>query len=178
MPLRLRGEWTSRAGNARQLQFVGQMARDPVVGRCLAPRRNVGLADILGILAARVELAARRRIARAGHVAGQQDALHFVVGVGAGHRREERLGVGVTRRGVELLGRRQLHDAAQIHHGDPVADVLHDREIMRDEQVGKPQVLLQIVQQVEHLRLDRDIQRAHRLVADDELRVEREFALS
>ena len=71
--------------------------------------------------------------------ARQQDALHLMVGVGAGHRREERLGVRVTRRGVRLLGRRQFHDAAQIHHGDPVADVLRDREIMRDEQVSKPE---------------------------------------
>ncbi len=36
--------------------------------------------------------------------------------------------------------------------------------------------VLQIAQQIQHLRLNRDIQRRDRLVGDDELRVERERA--
>ena len=34
--------------------------------------------------------------------------------------------------------------------------------------------VLQVAQQVEDLRLDRDVERRHRLVADDQLRLERE----
>ena len=37
-----------------------------------------------------------------------------------------------------------------------------------------PNSLLQLLEQVDDLRLDRDVERRHRLVADDELRVERE----
>ena len=38
------------------------------------------------------------------------------------------------------------------------------------------EVVLQVLEQVEDLRLDRDVERGHGLVADDQLRVERERA--
>ena len=37
-------------------------------------------------------------------------------------------------------------------------------------------LVLQVVEQVDHLRLDRDVERGHRLVGDDQLRVQRERA--
>ena len=55
-------------------------------------------------------------------------------------------------------------------------DVPHQPQIVRNEQVGQLQLLLQIHQQVDDLRLDRDVERRHRLVGDDERRVERERA--
>ena len=45
----------------------------------------------------------------------------------------------------------------------------HHREIVRDEQVGQAEPLLQVLQQVDDLRLDRHVERRDRLVADDEL---------
>jgi hypothetical protein len=42
-----------------------------------------------------------------------------------------------------LSGRPLLHDAAGLHHGHFVRKVLDDREVVRDEQVGKAQPLLQ-----------------------------------
>ena len=50
----------------------------------------------------------------------------------------------------------------------------HDGEIMRDEDQRKPELPSQVDQQVHDLRLDRHVERAHRLVADDELRLEHE----
>ena len=47
---------------------------------------------------------------------------------------------------------------------------------MGDEQVGQPQALLQILQQVQDLRLNRDIERAGRLVADEQLGLDCERA--
>ena len=41
---------------------------------------------------------------------------------------------------------------------------------MGDEQVGQPALLLEVMQQIDDLRLHRNIQSAHRLVADDEFR--------
>jgi hypothetical protein len=64
----------------------------------------------------------------------------------------------------QAAGRRDLDDAPEIHHGDAVADVLHRRQVVRDEQVGQVQLVLQPLQQVEHLRLDRHVQRRDRLV--------------
>ncbi len=61
-----------------------------------------------------------------------------------------------------------LHDLAEIHHGDPVADPLHHRHVVRDEQVGEAQFRLEVEHQVHDLRLDRDVQRRDRLVGDDQ----------
>ena len=74
----------------------------------------------------------------------------------------------------QRLGRPRLDDAAQVHHRDPLGDLPHDGEVVGDEEVGQPAVALQVGQQVEHLRLHRDVERRDRLVADDEARLDRE----
>ena len=56
------------------------------------------------------------------------------------------------------------------------ADLAHEPQIVRDEQVGQAEPLLQIEQQVHHLRLHRHVERRDRLVADDERRFERQRA--
>ena len=52
---------------------------------------------------------------------------------------------GMLRRRVQRPGVGQLDDAAEVHHRDAIADVLHDLEIVRDEQVGQRLGLLQIL---------------------------------
>src|SRR5206468_7834808 len=71
-----------------------------------------------------------------------------------------------------LLG--ELYDLAEIHYRHARGDVLHHREIVCDEDVGEAELALQVLQQVDHLRLDRDIERRYRLVAHDEARLDRE----
>jgi hypothetical protein len=68
----------------------------------------------------------------------------------------------VTRRAVDLLGIGDLHDPAEVHHGDPVRDVPDDGQVVRDEDVGQLELVLQVLEQVDHLRLDRHVQRRHR----------------
>ncbi len=75
---------------------------------------------------------------------------------------------------VQRLAVRQLDDLAEVHHGDAVRDVPDDREVVRDDHVRETELVLEVVQQVHHLRLDRHVQRRHRLVGDDQLRFERE----
>ena len=55
------------------------------------------------------------------------------------------------------------------HDEHVVAHPLDDREIVPDEQVGQIQFALQIREQVEHARLDRDIQRRSRFVEDQQV---------
>ncbi len=57
---------------------------------------------------------------------------------------------------------------------DPVGDVAHDAQVVRDEDVGQVELVLQLVEQVDHLRLDRDVERRDRLVEQDQLRVDGE----
>jgi hypothetical protein len=116
-----------------------------------------------------VEVAPGRRADRARDVALQQDALALDLGVGDRHRGEQRLGVGVARVRVEVLRGRDLDDLAEVHHGDARADVLDDRQVVGDEQVREVELLLEVLEEVDHLRLDRHVQRGDGLVADDEL---------
>ena len=62
------------------------------------------------------------------------------------------------------------------HHRDAAADVFHDGEIVGDEEVRDASLLLQILEQVDDLRLDRDIQGADRFVAHDQFRFDGEGA--
>ena len=72
--------------------------------------------------------------------------------------------------------RRLLDDVAAAHHGDRVGDVVDHREIVRDEQVGQAEGALQVLEEVEHLCLHRDVERRDRLVAEQHLRVQRKGA--
>ena len=74
--------------------------------------------------------------------------------------------------GEDLLLAGVLHHVAQVHHAHRVGDVLHHRQIMADEQVRQVELLLQVLQQVDDLGLYGHIQGGHRLVADDEVRVQ------
>ena len=77
---------------------------------------------------------------------------------------------------VDGLRRRQLDDLAQIHDGDTVRDVPHDAQVVRDEHVRQAELALQAAEQVEHLSLDGHVERAHGLIAHDQLRAERQSA--
>ena len=39
----------------------------------------------------------------------------------------------------------ELGDAAQVHHRDPVADVLDDAHVVGDEHVGQPELALEVL---------------------------------
>ena len=56
------------------------------------------------------------------------------------HGGDQRLRIGMLRGRVDhaLLG--DLDDLAEIHHRDPVGDVLHHAEIMGDEQIGEAEL--------------------------------------
>ena len=69
-----------------------------------------------------------------------------------------------------------LDDRAQIHDGDAGRDLAHHAQIMSDEHIGQIEPLLQIGEQIDDLRLDRDIERRHRLVGDDQPWFERDGA--
>ena len=100
--------------------------------------------------------------------------LRFGSGIGIAASSASR--VGHDRLRVELLRRRELDDLAQVHHGDPVRDVAHDAQVVRDEQVREAELVLEVVEQVDDLRLDRDVERGDRLVEQDQPRLERERA--
>ena len=74
----------------------------------------------------------------------------------------------------ELVAGRYLHQLAEVHDRDPIGDVADHREVMCDEYVGQPELVLELLEQVDHLRLDRDVERRHRLVEQNQLRIDRQ----
>ena len=59
----------------------------------------------------------------------------------------------------EIRGRRSLHDLAEVHHRDPIAEMLHHSKVVSDKEIREPELLLKFGEQIQHLRLDRDVQR-------------------
>src|SRR5690606_35535477 len=57
-----------------------------------------------------------------------------------------------------------------------VADVAHDGEVVGDEEVGEVELVLEILEQVDDLRLDGHVERGDRLVGDDEVGLHSERA--
>ena len=88
----------------------------------------------------------------------------------------KRLRVGMVGAGEDFLGRRGFHDPAEIHDHDAVRQVLDDAKVVTDEQVGQIKPRTQIHEQVQDLRLDRDIQRRDGFIADQEFRLHRKGA--
>ena len=78
----------------------------------------------------------------------------------------------MLRAAKQLAARRQFHELAEVHDGDSVAEELHRREVVRDEQAREAHVALQVAQQIEDRGLHRDVERGHGLVGDQHARLD------
>ena len=125
-----------------------------------------------GKRASRMEWAAGRRIKDAGHLARELLNIDPMRGLKAGNRRHKGYGVGMKRIIVKLGDGGLLDNPAHIHHGDDVAGKLDDGKVVRNEQVSKREFLLEVFEEIENLGLNRDVERADGLIADNEFRME------
>src|SRR5262245_51254326 len=111
------------------------MTRHPLAWPNLAQQRRLLAASVDRIGAAGVEVATRRRPDWARYLALQYALLPLDGRIRHRHREQQRLGVGVQRCREQRLLVSQFDDAAEVHHGDSMTDVLDHSEIVRDEQV-------------------------------------------
>ena len=125
-------------------------------------------------LAARVEPAARRRPDRARDVALEDDPLPALLRIRHGDRRQQGLRVRMERAAEHRDPVGDLRELADVHHRHPVGDVLHHAHVVGDEQVRQVELPLERLEQVEDLCLDRHVERRHRLVTHDEVRLDDE----
>jgi hypothetical protein len=58
---------------------------------------------------------------------------------------------------MEFRCENKFYDLPEIHHGDAIRDVLNCAEIMGNEQISQSQPILQLLQQIEYLRLNGDV---------------------
>ena len=82
----------------------------------------------------------------------------------------------MPRRVVDVARFTELDEFAEVHHADPVGDVMHHREVVRDEYVSEALLLLEVREQIEHLRLDRHVESGHWFVGYQESWAEGERA--
>jgi len=137
----------------------GEMARCRMVC-CRRPHESGFLARAycLRFEASAPECAAAWRLKWVGQVPFQDDALAAAAArIWMGNGRQERLRVRVRRSVEYLLALTDLDDLSQIHHRDMVRDMANDGKVMRNEQIGESQFLLQLLQKIDDLGLDRDV---------------------
>jgi hypothetical protein len=115
-----------------------------------------------------VEMATGGRIERTRNVPGEHRPFAPQAGIGQRNRGQQCLRVWMARRREQRPAISELDDPAQVHHGDPVGDVLDHGEVVRNEHVGQPELALQVLQQVDHLGLHRHVERRHGFVTDDQ----------
>ena len=154
----------------------------PRGGRCRAFQRGpLDAADLGRVGAARVEAATGRRVDRARHLALEHDPLAVPARV-----RSSVSIAGIADSSASVYGWigcvEELVDGADSTITPRYITAIRSEtwwtiaEVVRDEDVREVEVVLEVVEQVDHLRLDRDVERGDRLVGDDQLRVQRERA--
>jgi len=77
----------------------------------------------------------------------------------------------MTRRAEEFGNRRLFHLAARITSHDALGDLRDDAEIMRDEDDGGADAMLEVAHQVEDLRLDGHVEARWSVVRGQQLRI-------
>src|SRR2546427_4287724 len=130
--------------------------------------RLLGRAARDGLRAARMKGAAPWQTCQIWGLAG--DRVQGLLAAELRHRAQQ--GARVRMLGVveELAHRPLLDDLAGVHHRDPVAHLRDDTQVVRHEDQGNARLPLDVLEEIEVLRLDRDVEVRGRLVGDDEPR--------
>ena len=140
-----------------------------------AGAQGEGLADALGLENDAGGLRGRGlvRLLSEGCAADLADRRQALAGlhVEARHRPHQGLQIRVARVAEDLLPRARLHHAPAIHHHHFVGHVGDDAEIVGDEHQRHARLGLQLLHEVEDLRLRGHVERRRRLVGDEQRRL-------
>jgi hypothetical protein len=82
--------------------------------------------------------------------------------------REQRARVGVKRRAKDLVRGSALDDLARVEHDHAIGALRHNPEIVRDEDQAQTLLGAEAIEQVEHLRLERWVERRGGFVGEHE----------
>lgn len=95
---------------------------------------------------------------------------------GGARRIEQCSGVGLPGLREHLADRTVLDNAARLHHGDMVADLADDGEIVTDQDHGHASLAMEVSQQGKNISLNQDVERRRGLVEEDDPRFGRKRA--
>ena len=88
-----------------------------------------------------------------------------------GHHQTLRVRMGEFAVGDDRLRRRHLDHLSAVHDGNVVRHLRDNAEVVGDEQDGRSMLALEVVHQLQDLRLNGDVQRGGRFVRDEQLRL-------
>ena len=74
----------------------------------------------------------------------------------------------------DVLHLARLHDLTAVHYKDSAAGTRNDAKIVRDQDNGCTCALLQVLQQAQHLRLNRNVQCSCRFIGNEQFRLARQ----
>src|SRR3954468_8674220 len=117
---------------------------------------------------ARVERTATGRFDGGGDFALEHDPAGGLFGVEFRHGGDKRAGVGMARVVHDFGGLTGLHNPAEVHDKDSLADVLDDGEIVRNEKIREAEPRLQVLQEINDLRLDGNVEGTDRFITDNQ----------
>ena len=129
-----------------------------------------------GDRAAGVEAASGRRIYRGGGIPFEAGALAPCARNGHRYRFEQRLRVWVKRVREYLFRCGFLYDLAKIHDRNAIGYMFDYGKVVGDKKVCEIELLLEIAEKIQYLRLYRNVERRNHLVAHNELGFESERA--
>ena len=124
----------------------------------------------------RMERTPRRRMDGTRHIARKLPWDSLFPPLQPWRRRKERLGVRMRGMRKDLLGRAFLDQVSQVHHCHAVSQIAHHTQIVGDEEIRHARSTLNLLEQIQNLRLNRDIQRTGAFVADNQPRLHRQCA--
>src|SRR5205823_14057347 len=141
----------SGSGRIGTYRLVRPVAGHHVRATYVLERWKGALARGLSDGTARIKVTPVRQVDRAGNLSLQHSDLTPFGRIGFENRAEEGARIGMPGVREYLLGPPVLDNFAKVHDGDMLADVAHRGQVVGDKEIGQPQPLLQVNQQIDDL---------------------------
>ena len=153
--------------------FAWHMRRGGILQREWQQHRRIAVATIHDPITSRRETAPHEGLRQRRHRAcdGRERCAALVC---LGQRLQQQPGIRVLRRTEKLGGAGHLDDLPGVHQRHPLRHAGHHRQIVRDQEQAHALLALQLLEQFQDLRLDRDIERGGRLIGHQKSRLGRQ----
>ena len=133
-------------------------------------------ADRLSVDTAGMEVTAGGRRKGGGDFPLQEQSLMLTTRDRAGDGLQQGFRVRMEGGAIEFERRSDLNNPSKVHDGHTLAQVFDHREVVRDKEVGQTKLLLDIIEEVDDLGLNREIKSGDGFVGDDQFRFHRQGA--
>ncbi|GFJ80642.1 hypothetical protein Phou_048220 [Phytohabitans houttuyneae] len=144
---------------------------DKVPVRHLAQLGHLGAGPVVGVGAAGMERAPRRQVDQAGRAARDRHEVRVRVTVEGGHACQQPPGVRVLRPPQHVLDAAVLDGPSAVHDEHLVGHLADHAQVVGDQHDRRVELLLEIFEQVQDLRLHGHVERGRRLVGDEQVGV-------